>query len=207
MKTIAYYMKRIAAVAVVCCIFSLPSKAQVSQDGYMNIDWQFNIPLGNDFASHASGWGMNFEGGYYVSPSLALGAFISFHTNNEYFDRTTLHMGSVALNTDQQHSLYHLPFGLLAHYRFDYGTMQPYVAMKLGASYAKMTSNYYIYESSENSWGFYASPEVGVQFYPWPGSVGFHAALYYSISTNNASLMTYDMNSMNDLGIRLGISF
>ncbi len=207
MKTIQYFAKRAAAVLAIAALACLPMKAQVSQDAYYNIDWQFNIPLGNNFSNHASGWGMNFEMGYYITPELALGAFLSYHTNNEYFDRTTLHMGTTALNTDQQHSLFQLPFGVLAHYRFNYDKVQPYVAMKLGAAYAQMTSDYYIFESDKDTWGFFASPEVGVHFYPWEGSMGFHAALYYSISTNKGSLMTYEMNCINSLGFRLGVAF
>ena len=58
------------------------SKAQISLDSYYNIDWQFNIPISNNFSNKASGWGMNFEGGYYVHCNIAIGAFISFHSNN-----------------------------------------------------------------------------------------------------------------------------
>ena len=45
------------------CVLAIPSKskAQISLDSYYNIDWQFNIPLGNSFSNGASGWGMNFE--------------------------------------------------------------------------------------------------------------------------------------------------
>lgn len=207
MKTIGFYLKRIAAAVALIALCNTPAKSQMSPDTYYNIDWQFNIPLGNDFSNHASGWGMNFEAGYYVTPELALGAFLNFHTNNEYFDRTTINMGTTALNTDQQHSLFQLPFGMVAHYRFDYGGVQPYVAMKIGAAYARMTSDFYIFENDKDTWGFYASPEVGIQMFPWPGNVGFHAAFYYSISTNQGSLMTYEMNSINSLGFRLGLSF
>ena len=82
----------------------LPShgKAQISLDTYYNVDWQFNVPLGNDFSNVASGWGMNFEGGYYVTQEIAVGGFLSFHTNNEYYSRRTLKLGStLSLNTDQ----------------------------------------------------------------------------------------------------------
>ena len=44
---------------------------------------------------------MNFEGGYYVMPKMAIGAFISYHTNNKYIDRQTLMLKSnSALTTD-----------------------------------------------------------------------------------------------------------
>ena len=58
-------------------LLSLPfsSKAQLSLNSYYNIDWQVNIPLGNNFASNISGWGMNIEGGYYVTDNIAVGGF------------------------------------------------------------------------------------------------------------------------------------
>ena len=116
MKTISKLLPAI----LLACVMTVPSKgkAQVSLDSYYNIDWQFNIPLGNDFANDVSGWGMNFEGGYYVTPQIALGAFLNFHTNNEYFSRRTLHLtNTLSLNTDQQHQMFTLPFGEERRYK------------------------------------------------------------------------------------------
>ena len=164
-------------------LFFLPSsgKAQISLDSYYNIDWQFNVPLGNDFSNIASGWGMNFEGGYYVTQDIAVGAFISFHTNNEYFSRRTLKLSNtLSLNTDQQHQMFTLPFGALVRYRFIESDFQPYVGMKLGACYSEFNNYYSIFMRSCDRWGFYMSPEVGFNWYPWPNSIGFHFALYYS---------------------------
>ena len=206
MKTLV----RICYVALFFAVASMPlkGKAQLSLDSYFNVDWQFNIPLGNKFAKDASGWGMNFEGGYYVTTNIAVGGFLNFHTNNEYFPRRTINLSpTLSMNSDQQHQMFTLPFGALVKYRFIEADFQPYVAMKAGAAYAQMTSNYYIFESDKNTWGFFASPEVGANFYPWEGSMGFHAALYYSISTNQGSLMTYELNSINSLGFRLGVAF
>lgn len=60
---------------------------------------------------------MNFEGGYYVLPDLSIGAFINYHTNNEYISRQTLPISnSAALTTDQQHSVFQLPFGFARRY-------------------------------------------------------------------------------------------
>jgi hypothetical protein len=81
-----------------------PSKAvaQVSLNSYFNVDWQFNIPLGNSFSNDASGWGMNFEGGYYVTQDIALGGFLNFHTNNEYFPRQTISLTeTLSMNSRQ----------------------------------------------------------------------------------------------------------
>ena len=179
MKTIKYLTLRLMAVAAIAIAFALPAKAQVTPFTYFNVDWQFNAPISNNFANKASGWGMNFEGGYYVLPDLSIGAFINYHTNNEYISRQTLPISnSAALTTDQQHSVFQLPFGFATHYRFSDGACQPYIGLKLGANYTKMSSDFYIYEVKDNTWGFYVSPEVGVNIYPWTNSIGFHLAAF-----------------------------
>ena len=67
MKT-SKYLKTIAICAVMLAA-ALPGKAQVFPNTYINVDWQVGVPLGADFADKTSGWGMNFEGGYFVTPS------------------------------------------------------------------------------------------------------------------------------------------
>ncbi len=184
------------------------SKAQISLDTYYNIDWQFNIPLGNDFSSTASGWGMNFEGGYYVTPEIAVGGFLSFHTNNEYFSRRTIAINeTLSMNSDQQHQMFTLPFGLLARYRFQEADFQPYVGMKLGMCYSQFSNYYYIFLTDENRWVFFMSPEIGFNYYPWANGVGFHMAIYYSFATNKCDLMSYKQSILNNIGFRLGLAF
>lgn len=184
------------------------SKAQISLDSYYNIDWQFNIPLGNDFSNVASGWGMNFEGGYYLTRNIAVGGFLNFHTNNEYFSRRTIQLSeTLSMNSDQQHQMFTLPFGLLARYRFIEADFQPYISMKLGACYSEFTNYYYIFMSDRNRWGFYMSPEFGFNYYPWANSIGFHFAFYYSFATNKCNLMSYKQDVLNNIGFRLGIAF
>lgn len=184
------------------------SNAQISLDSYYNVDWQFNVPLGNNFSNVASGWGMNFEGGYYITRDIAVGGFISFHTNNEYFSRRTLALSpTLSLNTDQQHQMFTLPFGVLARYRFIEADFQPYVGMKLGACYSEFNNYYYLFMRSQDRWGFYMSPEVGFNWYPWANSIGFHMALYYSFATNKCNVMTYSQSTLNNFGVRLGLAF
>lgn len=206
MKTIKYLCGMLAVSAMF--LMSLPTRAQITPDTYFNIDWQINLPLSNGFAENGSGWGANFEGGYYLSPSFALGGFLNYHTNHEYISRRTIQLNNTAsMSTDQQHSLFQLPFGVTAHYRFDYNKFQPYVGLKLGAQYAHMTSDFYIYEESKNTWGFYMSPEIGFEYYPWPNGLGFHAAFYYSFSTNKGTLLDSDISKLNNLGFRIGVAF
>lgn len=206
MKKIVKYLNIV--LLVLAMAVPVGGKAQISLDSYYNVDWQFNVPLGNNFSNVASGWGMNFEGGYYVTRDIAVGGFLSFHTNNEYFSRRTLALSpTLSLNTDQQHQMFTLPFGVLARYRFIEADFQPYVGMKLGACYSEFNNYYYIFMRSQDRWGFFLSPEVGFNWYPWPNSIGFHMALYYSYSTNKCDVMTYSQNGLNNFGVRLGLAF
>ena len=121
MKTIKYISVRVLAIAALALVFAMPAKAQLSDNGYANIDWQFNVPLSNGFADDASGWGMNFEGGYFVTPNLGLGLFLNYHTNHEYVGRETFSVNGGSMTSDQQHTIFQLPFGAAARYQFNRG--------------------------------------------------------------------------------------
>ena len=91
MKTLKKYSIRLAAAVALIAGFSMPARSQVSLDAYYNVDWQFNIPI-NKFADKASGWGMNFDAGWYLTPDFAVGAFLNYHTNNQYVDRSVVNL-------------------------------------------------------------------------------------------------------------------
>lgn len=204
------YLKTIAFCAA--ALFAVhTSRAQVIPNGYINVDWQVGVPVNADFADKASGWGMNFEGGYYVTPSWAIGPFLSFQTNIESIDRQTIDLGDgAAMTTNQKHSLFQLPFGLTSRYAwFTESIFQPYAGLKLGANYAEMSSRYFVFKQTSGSWGFFVSPEIGVSIFPKPyrNRIGFHVAAYYSFATNSDDLLTYSINNVNNFGVRVGISF
>ena len=203
-------LRNLFYIALVCFAIGTPSKgkAQISLNSYFNVDWQFNLPIDNSFSNVASGWGMNFEGGYYVTPQIAVGGFINFHTNNEYFSRRTIHLSrTLSMNSDQQHQLFTLPFGALMRYRFIEADFQPYAGIKLGACYAEFNNYYYIFTTGANRWGFFVSPEIGFNYYPWANGLGLHMAIYYSYATNSCNIMSYSQNGLNNFGVRLGIAF
>ncbi len=207
MTTLKKYTIRLAVAVALFAGITLPAQSQVSLDAYYNVDWQFNMPI-NKFANKPSGWGMNFDAGWYLAPDFAIGAFVNYHTNSEYVDRAVVNISNeTAIFTDQQRSLYQLPFGVTALYRIIESDWQPYVAMKLGAEYAYVSSYYNIYKSSENSWGFYMSPEIGVRWYPWANGMGLHAAAYYSFSTNKADVMGGELSDPSNFGFRIGLAF
>ena len=209
MKTIKYISLRVLAIAALALVFAMPAKAQLSDNGYANIDWQFNVPLSNGFADDASGWGMNFEDGYFVTPNLGLGLFLNYHSNHEYVGRETFPVNGGSMTSDQQHTIFQMPFGAAARYQFNRGgAWQPYVGVKLGTEYAKVRSNYNVFESRDENWGFYVSPEVGLNVYPWAYGPGLHLALYYSYGTNKADkVLTYSVDKLNNFGFRVGLSF
>lgn len=174
------------------------------------IDWQMNAPLSTDFADKISGWGMNLEGAYDVTPNFSVGAFVSFHTNHRYVGRQTLHLSPTeSLTTDQQRSAFQVPFGIAGAYTFCNGShVRPYVGVKLGTMFARNTTYFGTGGLYDKSWGFYASPEIGLKIYPnreknW----GFHVAAYYSYATNRTETLTGDIDGQGNVGFRLGILF
>lgn len=209
MKTYKRISIRLIGLATVALCFALPTKAQMNPNTYYNVDWQFNVPLSNNFSDKASGWGMNFEGGYYVMPKFAVGLFLNYHTNNEYVPRRTLNLSPTSsLTTDQQHTIFQLPFGATMKYRFMTSKCQPYIGVKLGANYSKMSSTFSWLRQTDNTWGFYVAPEIGVSVYPFANNgIGLHLAAFYSYSTNKASVLDYNIDKLNNVGFRLGLAF
>lgn len=208
MKTLRFLKSIASAVALLVGIHS--SSAQVLPNSYFNIDWQLGMPLSTDFADKFSGWGMNFEGGYFLTDAITIGGFINYQTNFEKIPRQTLTLDNGnALTTSQKHAIFQLPFGVSGRYNWlTDSVFQPYAGMKLGASWAQISSYYYVYKQYTDTWGFYLSPEVGVSIFPRPDMrFGFHATLYYSYSTNSGDLLTYSVSGIQSFGFRLGISF
>lgn len=209
MRTFKSIAAKALAILGLAIASSLNVSAQMSDRGYANIDWQVNSPISNDFANKISGWGMNFDGGYFVTDNIGLGLFLSFSNNYEYFSLRQLPTANGIVSTDQQHSLFQLPFGATFRYQWLRGnTFQPYVAAKLGAEYADFCSYYNVFEKSQNTWGFYGSPEVGINIFPWSYGLGLHIAAYYSVSTNSSKkIFNYSTSSLNNFGFRIGVSF
>jgi hypothetical protein len=204
-------MKKILStlLCVACCGIPI-AHAQLIRNTYLNVDWQIAVPLGSDFADKASGWGMNFEGGYFLTPNITIGAFVAYQTNLESIARRTLDLGDgAALTTAQKHTLFELPFGAVARYNIiKKGVVQPYAALRIGADYAQMSSYYYVLQQSTDLWGVYLSPEVGISIFPNPSQrFGIHVATYYSYASNNGSLLIYRLHNINRFGVRVGVSF
>ncbi len=55
-------------IGMLLVLFCFTSKAQTWENVHFNVDWQMNVPLNSNFADKFSGWGMNFEGKYDLTP-------------------------------------------------------------------------------------------------------------------------------------------
>lgn len=55
--------------------------------------------------------------------------------------------------------------------------------------------------------GLLCIPEIGVNIYPWPNSIGFHLAGFYNYSTNKGTVFNYDMDKLQNFGFRVGVAF
>ena len=203
MKRIIY----ILAATLTLVLFAGEANAQMGKKEYINGGWQFNGTPGNTFAKSAQGYGAYLEGGYYVTPMFAVGGFLSFNTNNQYFPKQTYtYSDKSALTTDIDKSIYQVPFGTSLRVRFLRGMFQPYAEAKIGAEYS--TQNIYMstFVSRQDNWGFYASPEIGMTFFPFESTdFGFQIAAYYSYASNRNS--SFKIDGINNLGFKLGIAF
>lgn len=203
-------MKRIlymAAVVVVALLATTQANAQMGKRYYINGGWQFNGTIANKVAESAQGYGAYMEGGFYVTPMLAIGGFVSFNSNDQYYGKQTYYFDDhSALTTDLTRSLYQVPFGSTLRCRFTRSQFQPYIEAKIGTAYAQQSTYLSTYVSRQDNWGFYISPEVGFTWFPFDrADFGFQLAAYYSYATNhNKSL---NMNGINNLGFKLGVAF
>lgn len=183
------------------------ANAQMGKKNYINGGWQFNGTIGNTFAKSAQGYGAYIEGGYYITPMVAVGGFASFNTNNEYHPKQTYTFSDKsALTTDLDRSVYQVPFGTTVRVRFMRYELQPYVEAKIGTEYSSQSTYMSTFVNRHDNWGFYMSPEVGLTFFPFEKTdMGFQFAVYYSYATNRNK--SYDINGLNNLGFKLGIAF
>ena len=210
MKKIITSLKVTALIVAGLAISSATKAQSLDKNVFLNFDWQLNAPVGNSFADQFSGYGANVDGGYFLTKNIGVGAFISYHTNRKYIDKQTIGLGnSTDVTTDQQHSIYQLPFGLSARYSFlPENSIQPYFAVRVGTEYSKVSTYMNVFEMSEKKWGFYVSPEIGTNVYVDPQNrYGVHVAAYYSYSTNKSEVFGYDVDGINNLGFRIGVSF
>lgn len=203
MKRIIYTLAVLTAVLLA----TTQANAQMGKPYYINGGWQFNGTVANNVAESAQGYGAYMEGGYYVTPMIAVGGFASFNSNDQYYGKQTFYFDDhSALTSDLTRSLYQVPFGATLRCRFLWTELQPYIEAKIGTEYAQQSTYMSTYVSRHDNWGFYISPEIGMSWFPFSQTdFGFQLAVYYSYATN--SNKAYNLNGINNLGFKLGVAF
>ena len=203
MKRIIYTLAVITAVLLA----TTQANAQMGKPYYINGGWQFNGTVANNVAESAQGYGAYMEGGYYLTPMIAIGGFASFNSNDQYFGKQTYYFDDhSALTTDLTRSLYQVPFGTTVRCRFLWTELQPYIEAKIVTEYSQQSTYMSTYVSRHDNWGFYISPEIGLSWFPFSQTeFGFQLAVYYSYATNSNN--AYNMNGINNLGFKLGVAF
>ena len=159
MKKMIYML---AAVMAFMCI-AADADAQMGKRHYVNGGWQFNGTLKNEVAESAQGYGAYIEGGYYVTPMLAIGGFASFNSNDQYYPKQTYTFADKsALTTDLNKSIYQVPFGSTIRLRFARSMFQPYVEAKIGTEYSTQSTYMSTFVSRDgfNCNGFIASYSI-----------------------------------------------
>lgn len=197
----------IVLASLAMMFYASDASAQMGKRYYINGGWQFNGTVATDFVDNAQGYGAYVEGGYYVTPMIAVGGFASFGTNNDYIPKKTYHLqDNAAVTTDLDRSIYQVPFGATMRVRFLRYEIQPYFEAKIGAEYSTQSTYMSTFVNRHDNWGFYISPEIGVTFFPFhKADVGFQIAGYYSYATNQNS--SYDLKGLNNLGFKVGLAF
>ena len=71
------------ATAAAMLFAAVQADAQMGKRFYINGGWHFNATPGNEFVQSFQGYGAYMEGGYYLTPMLAIGGFASFNTNDD----------------------------------------------------------------------------------------------------------------------------
>ena len=203
MKKIIYIL--VASAALI--FFAGEANAQMGKRLYVNGGWQMNGMVANDYVQNFQAFGAYIEGGYYVTPMVAVGGFASFGTNNAYVPKQTYQLeDNAAITTDLDRSIYQVPFGATMRVRFMRKEVQPYFETKIGAEYSTQSTYMSTFVSRKDNWGFYISPEIGINFFPFPkDDVGFQFAAYYSYATNRND--SFNIKGLNNLGLKLGMAF
>ena len=193
--------------AAAMMVFAGRADAQMGKRLYVNGGWQFNGSVANEYVQNAQGYGAYVEGGYYVTPLVAVGGFASFGTNNQYVPKQTYQLDdNAAITTDLDRSLYQVPFGTEVRVRFMRTEFQPYFQAKVGAEYSTQSTYMSTFVNRHDNWGFYISPEIGFTYFPFHKSdVGFQLAAYYSYASNRND--DFDIKGLNNLGFKLGMAF
>lgn len=206
-----YYIKswkRFIAIYLAFLMGIIALNAQISRNTYYTVGWQFDFPINSSFSSTMNDLGIYAEAGYYFTPNISLGGFINVNTQYEEVMSNDLNILMLD-NIRETLSYISVPVGVSVRYRFiDESWLQPYLSAKVGINYAEAKSTFPMDTYSDKSCGFYVSPELGINIFPFKRYIlGLNVAAYYAYATNRHEVSERKVNGIESMGIRLGLTF
>jgi hypothetical protein len=200
-------MQKNIIIIIGCVLLSNLCIAQKIGANEFHVNWEFGMPVGNDFITKFSALGFNAGYGRFVTDDLAVGIEIGWNNYYELEPKKTYEFPEGAVTTDLYKYIYTLPIVLnVAHY-FEAGKMlSPYVRLGLGAQYSEQNIYYNIYETTNDNWGFVAIPEAGtIIHFGANNPMGAHLSVRYKYSTNSAENL--GVNNLQTLNFAAGFSW
>ena len=200
-------MKKNIMVIFASMFFSGLCIAQPKGSNEWHGNWEFGVPVGNNFVTSFSALGFSIGYSRFIQENTAVGIESGWNNYYEYAPRKTYEFESGAATTDLYKYIYTVPIVLnLTHYYKLNDVLSPFIRIGLGAQYSEQNLYYNVYETKNTNWGFVAIPEIGAiihfnKFSPW----GLNLAVRYKFSSNKATDL--NINSIQTLNFAVGFAY
>jgi outer membrane protein W len=204
------YLLTLSILALTCSsgFAQKQSKSSTEIDQFLGINWEINVPAGNDYISKTSLSGFKIEYRKFFNEKFSGGIAIAWNTTEQYFDTKTYEKadGSAAVTTDMVRQSFNLPMMLTGHY---YPTLsshifKPFVGIGMGAQYSTQDVFYNIYVIDNDGWGFVARPEIGT-LAKFNEHIAGNASVVNNYATNKIDAL--GVNDLKQVVFNIGIAF
>ncbi|HVY74507.1 MAG TPA: hypothetical protein VG890_06740 [Puia sp.] len=198
-------MKKIFLIILV--FIQVAGMAQQRGTSDFHVNWEFGVPVGNNFITNFSALGFNIGYGKFIKDDLAVGFDLGWNNYYQYAPTKTYEYPGGAATTDLYKYIHTLPMTLYAvHYFHTESIFAPFVKLGLGAQYSEQNIYYNVYETTNENWGFTAIPEIGTVVHfrkdnPW----GLYTSVRYKYSTNKAEV--FGINNVSSINFNVGLAY
>lgn len=171
------------------------------------INWEIAIPTSSDYLSKTSFTNGRIEYRHLITNQFAWGVSLGWNSFDEKVGQQLYENedGSSAVFTDVVRQVYEVPFSVNGYYYFGSSdTFRPYAGLGLGANYAEQEAFFNVFVVRDSNWGFYARPELGIQYFLNSG-FGLIGYVSYNYATNSSDFFPVD--SLSHVGIGIGATW
>lgn len=171
------------------------------------LNWEIAIPTNSDVLSKTSFTNGRVEYRHLITNQFAWGISLAWNSFDEKVDQQLYENedGSSAVFTDLVRQVYQVPFSANGYYYFSSSdTVRPYAGIGLGANYAEQEAYFNVFVVRDSNWGFYARPELGIQYFLNSG-FGLIGYVSYNYATNSSDF--FQVNNLSHVGIGLGATW